>query len=73
MIQWLRTCLVMQGMWVQSLLGRLRSQRLWNSSARALQLMKHMRSGARATTRVCATQWEILQNATEILHAVTKT
>ena len=34
MAQWLRIRLAMQGMWVQSLVGKLRSHMLWDNAAR---------------------------------------
>ena len=34
-VQWLRICFAMQGTWVQSLFGELRSHKLWDSSAGA--------------------------------------
>lgn len=36
-VQWLRTCLGMQGIWVQSLVGELRSHMRWSNQARAPQ------------------------------------
>ena len=46
MVQWLRICLRMQGMWVRSLVGELRSHMLQGNLAHVPQLLS-----PRATTR----------------------
>ena len=51
MAQWLRICLTVQGMWVQSLVRGLRFRMLWNSYARVSQILSPC-----TTARVCALQ-----------------
>ena len=46
MVQWLRICLEMQGMWVPSLVRELRCCMLWSNQACSLQLPKPVHSGA---------------------------
>ena len=45
-VQWLRVCLTMQGTWVPSLVGGLRSCMPWRSRAHVPQLLKAEHSGA---------------------------
>ena len=51
MVQWLRVCLPMQGTWVPSLVGELRSHMLWAAKAPPSTTTEPARSGGLETQR----------------------